>query len=151
MHSSRQKLESIFPNLRHTPFSIESEIDPSYNCIAYAANDKTLWWWPGPGGYWPRKPREETLQCFISTFEDLGYKICSTRGYELGFEKVAIYVDNHAIPTHMARQIGSGVNAGEWASKCGGIDDIFHTLEGLEGPKPAYGTVAQIMKRSLIL
>jgi hypothetical protein len=35
----------------------------------------------------------------------------------------------------------------EWTSKCGGLEDIVHSLASLEGAR--YGTVAQILKRAI--
>jgi hypothetical protein len=55
-------------------------------------------------------------------------------------------VGKTGIPTHAARQYVDGEFKGEWPSKLGDGYDIRHTtLKGVEGP--AYGTVAQIMKR----
>jgi hypothetical protein len=73
------------------------------------------------------------------------YQLCESRNPEADFEKVAIYVDEDEIPTHMARQLSSG----DWTSKCGDLEDIIHTLEGLEGS--AYGKVSCIMKRPILV
>lgn len=138
-------LETIFPNLRNTKYEIESPKTPKYNCIAWAAGVTNRPWWPincNPY-YWPIEPRVESLEAFINAFKALGYKTCNDRNHEIEFEKVAIYVDSEQIPTHMARQISSK----DWSSKCGDLQDITHTLEGLEGLK--YGKIAQIMKRRI--
>jgi hypothetical protein len=89
-------------------------------------------------------PRDETLQSFVLAFNTLGYTSCDDGKLEHGFEKVAIYADDAGTPTHMARQLLSGI----WISKCGGLEDIEHeTLDALEGP--IYGTAVQFLKRSL--
>ena len=31
-------------------YSITSPTEISYNCIAWAANEDTRWWWPAQGG-----------------------------------------------------------------------------------------------------
>ncbi|MEL6882527.1 MAG: hypothetical protein AAFP09_18535, partial [Cyanobacteria bacterium J06607_10] len=61
-----------------------------------------------------------------------------------GFQKIAIYIDAQQTPRHVTRQLANG----EWTSKIGQYEDIQHkTLEALTGEAPAYGTVAQIMKK----
>ncbi|MFB2918410.1 DUF7689 domain-containing protein [Aerosakkonema funiforme] len=141
------QLELYFPNLRKTGYRIESQKTPRYNCIAWAAGVDDRPWWPIdlPPYYWPEEPRVESLAAFISVFQSLGYQVCDNSDREIGFEKVAIYIDEDEIPTHIARQLPSG----EWTSKCGDLEDIIHTLEGLEGSYPAYGRVACVMKRPI--
>lgn len=138
------KLELTWPNLRKTGYQITSPPDRAYNCIAWAAGHQDRPWWPidRKPYYWPLEPRVESLQSFIDVFKQLGYEICSDSNLESQFEKVAIYVDDDGIPTHMARQLETG----EWTSKCGDLEDIsHHTLEGLEGE--FYGKVSILMKR----
>jgi hypothetical protein len=105
------------------------------------------WWFPGS----PLFPidTEAPVEYFISGFAVLGYEPCSNRGFELGYQKVAIYA-NEAGVTHMARQhfLGRG-----WLSKLGVHEDIVHReLEDVEGDmsvlKWEYGKVAQVLKRS---
>ena len=141
MHSNA--LETIFPNLRQTPYSTDSPRTPKYNCIAWAAGADDRPWWPTDikPYYWPDEPRIESLPAFIQAFKGLGYEICDDQNFEPAFEKVAIYADESATPTHMARQL----NSGHWSSKCGDLEDITHMLEGLEGD--LYGKVVCIMKR----
>lgn len=143
-------LELVFPNLRDAGYRIESPKNTQYNCVAWAAGVTDRPWWPidDPPYYWPISPRVESLSAFIAAFEGLGYDICDDSSLEIGFEKVAIYVDEDSDPTHMARQLPSG----NWTSKCGDWEDIVHnTLDALAGPYPAYGTVACIMKRPISL
>jgi hypothetical protein len=58
---------------------------------------------------------DETVDSFILAFGILGYSPCDDGTLEEGFEKVAIYVDESETPTHMAKQLPSGM----WTSKCG--------------------------------
>ena len=134
-----------FPGLQQTPWVETSPGTPEYNCMAWAAGDSTRWWWPDAGRiyYWPSSvPREETAEAFVAAFVLLGYELCEA-GDEAPtsqYEKVAIYVKDGK-PEHAARQLPTG----EWTSKCGRLEDITHTLEGLEGS--CYGAPAVVMRR----
>jgi hypothetical protein len=136
-----------FPYLDDRNHRITSPEDDAYNCIAWAAEDNLRWWWPRPEEfyYWPaRVPRSATIDAFVAAFATLGYSPCGTGDVEPGFQKVAIYVNNENIPTHMARQEPDGA----WTSKLGGDVDIRHlTLGAIEGS--IYGTVGQFLRRSL--
>ena len=142
MRSSR--LEALFPRLCQTPYEITSPEDRRYNCIAWAAGCDDLWWWPVPeyGYYWPGACREESVAAFEQVFRSLDYLPCGHADLEGGFEKVALFVKDGR-PTHMARQLPSG----QWTSKCGPLEDIAHTLDGVEGTR--YGSVATVMKRPI--
>lgn len=138
-------LLELFPNLGNTDFFITSPQTKRYNCIAWAAGEAGQWWWPDPmlNDIWPDDaPREETLEAFIKAFALLGYSPCDNGGHEMGFEKVAIFLNSEKKPTHMARQLDSG----KWTSKLGRLEDIEHDLAGVEGD--AYGKVAHFLKRS---
>lgn len=129
-------------NCRHT-----SPEDPTYNCIAWAAEDTSRWWWPDALGqqYWPAElGRGETLDAFRKAYGLLGYDRESDSHLEPGIAKVAIFTDLHDVPTHAARQLPDGW----WASKLGPNIDIEHVLEALEGP--AYGRVRAILQRRLV-
>ncbi len=139
-------IEKNFPNLKSAVYSIKSPVSTLYNCIAWAANEDDRWWWPDVNEqyYWPDGvKREESLPAFIQAFSLLGYKPCKDSNLEPGFGKVAIYFDQNGKPTHAARQLSSG----KWTSKLGRLEDIEHTLEGLENSD--YGKVAQILKRPI--
>jgi hypothetical protein len=141
-------LEDKLKNLKGTQYSITSPRTRFYNCVAFAASETRRWWWPTVFSYWPENvPREETLQAFILAFRTLGYNPCEDGELESGFEKVAIYADEDKVPSHMARQLPSGV----WISKCGRMEDIEHeTLAALEGSKgEGYGKVVQFLRRPL--
>lgn len=131
-------------------FRDTSPVDKKYNCIAYAAGDLAHWWWPFPMNvpevYWPPGvAREESLDAFRAVFVRLGYVECARDELETGFEKIALFVDEHGIPSHAARQQSNG----RWISKLGEREDIEHDLRDLEGA--AYGTVAITMKRPTIV
>jgi len=135
--------ESLFPDLVRTGYQVTSPSDPTYNCIAHAANIKNTWWWPDPDGFdcWPPGiVRERTLPAFIQAFATVGYTPCPDGSPEVGWEKVAIYATDEG-PAHAARQLTNG----RWTSKLGPDDDIEHALEGL--CSPSYGSVVQFLRR----
>jgi hypothetical protein len=121
-----------------------------YNCVAWAAGETRRKWWPDRRniGYWPSGViREETLEAFILAFISLGYSPCGDGEYEIGFEKVAIFVidtPSGLSPKHVARQL----DCGHWTSKLGDLADIEHTtVQALIGP--GYGRPQQYLKRSI--
>ena len=131
----------LYPDLAKEGYSIESDMCPAYNCVAWATGSDSEWW--DPLNYWPPSvPRGLTVDAFILLFEHLGYTICESRVRETGFEKVAIYGLYGAFK-HVARQLRNG----RWTSKLGKNVDILHTLKGLEGP--FYGQVDIVLKREL--
>lgn len=124
-------IEQAFPQLTATGYATTSPPDRRYNCIAWAAEDQTRWWWTDPAecGFWPDGiPREWATAAFLQAFATLGYAPCATSDLEEGISKVALYVANGR-PTHAARQLADG----SWTSKCGRLEDIRHTLDGLAG------------------
>jgi hypothetical protein len=130
---ANQWLRTEFPNLSHEYHEIKSRIADEYNCIAWAAHDTVRWWQPSgdPDHYWPPGlPFDYTLENYTHAFETLGYEVCDSESFELGYEKVAIYIDIHGTPQHMARQLASGM----WTSKLGRGWDIEHqSVHGVEG------------------
>lgn len=151
-------LEGLFENLGEHNYD-HNDVSPqdlNYNCIAWAAGDNRRRWWPTKlGGYWwpPQLPQdEETQENFIHAFELLGYRLCRHSKRKNGIEKVALYVDAKGIPTHMARQLDSGIWA--WSSKCGvALEDIKHddlfALEGykLKNGEDGYGKAVVFLHR----
>jgi hypothetical protein len=136
--------ENYFPNLIGTDYQITSPVSSIYNCIAWAVDDSSRWWWPDALelAYWPLGvPREETLSSFVSLIEQIGFERCADASLEAGFEKIALYADGDR-PTHAARQLETGA----WTSKLGPLEDIEHSLNGLVGEH--YGAVTSIFKRS---
>ena len=137
-------LEKLFPGLVGNSYQFTSPPDEVYNCIAWAAAKTTEWWWPTdvPGNVWPTGvAREESIVAFQGAFASLGYSTCNAADLESGFEKIAIFADDQAIPTHAARQMQSG----HWTSKIGKLEDIEHDLLDLAGTE--YGSVIVFMKR----
>jgi hypothetical protein len=141
---SSKPLEQVFPNLAGTDYRQTSPFDPTYNCIAWAAGDKTKWWEPDPWGdyYWAEEaPREYTVRAYQAAFATLGYTGCTDGAFEPGYEKVAIYA-KAGRPKHASRQLQARL----WTSKLGEDIDISHEVEGLCGE--FYGSLSKLMKRA---
>jgi hypothetical protein len=140
----KAKLETVFPRLQGTTYTITSPQTMDYNCIAHAASDSTKFWWPlsHPRYYWPPGfLLDDSVINFIDTFRRfLGYEVCSDGQLEAGYSKIAIYAIGGSTK-HMARQLGDG----SWTSKLGPQHDISHELTALEGQH--YGIVVQFMRR----
>lgn len=146
---SRAEIETAFPNLTLEEWTISSEIDDGYNCIAFAVHDTHQFWDPGmvgvSGYYWPPGiPRDWRVSTLVRLYEIHGFSVCDDASLEKGFEKVAIYSTSSDNGTHAARQKSSGI----WTSKLGPEEDIEHeTPEGLEDT--IYGKATIIMKRKV--
>lgn len=142
-----EHIKSAFPKLADGNFQITSERDDAYNCIAWAAGDLQRRWWPSENpndAYWPADiSTERDVSAFEAAFATLGYVVCDHEGPELGFEKIALFVDENQTPTHAARQLTNG----RWTSKLGKAEDIEHDLYDLEGE--CYGAVSVVMKRRI--
>jgi hypothetical protein len=137
-------LEQYFPNLQQLSYKITSPPSAQYNCIGWALGDQENWWWPDPLGlgYWPKNARrEETLESFERAFVTEGFVRCENAEPEPSVVKIALYAIGQQ-PTHAARQLENGM----WSSKLGPLEDIEHTLDGLEGE--LYGTVCLIVRRA---
>ncbi len=132
----------VFPHLAGDDFEKTSD-DDFYNCIAWAAEDTTNWWWPS--NYWPAGVAQvETLGAFVAAYATIGYQPCDDGDFEFAWERVVIYCDPAGTPTHAARQLDDGA----WTSKLGSLWDIKHaTPRGVEGP--LYGAAVQFLRRSL--
>ncbi len=126
-------------------YRVTSPQKKTYNCVAWAVGDTTHFWYDAKikGYYWPPGARSaDTLEGWKDVFEIHNYSDCDSHGFEPEFEKIAIFVDSDGIPSHVARQLGSG----QWTSKLGKGSDIEHmTLDVLEGEE--YGRVGVIMRR----
>lgn len=137
-------MQTFFPLLKLSPYTVMSPRTLEYNCIAWAAGDTNRCWWPDPNEqyFWPPEIlRKETIDVFVNVFESLGYTICSDSNYETGYEKVAIFAKSDGRPTHAARQIDSD----KWTSKLGKSEDIEHGINSLSGG--IYGEPVVYMKR----
>lgn len=138
---SRRIICTKFPGLLFSEFEVTSPRTNAYNCIAWAAGETHVWWWPA-GRYWPGGvPHVDTVEAFRDAFQTKGYTPCETGSLEEGFEKVALYTGVDGRVTHAARQL----QCGKWTSKLGGEWDITHELKGLEGDE--YGRVVCYLKR----
>jgi hypothetical protein len=143
------------PNLATAHWRISSALDDSYQCIAWAmgCTDRHAWphadyWW-FPGCPQTQIPEEAPVDHFIAGFSVLGYQPCSSKAYEFGYQKLAIYANEVGV-THMARQHLFGWG---WLSKMGDYEDIVHReLDDIAGDVSfgayQYGRVVQILKRS---
>lgn len=142
---AHEHITRTYPNLLTSGFKVTSPDDIDYNCIAWAADETALWWWPDNQlvGYWPPSvPREETIYAFKKAYNTLGYVDCENHELEPGYEKIAIFATPDGIPQHAARQLESG----HWTSKLGEWEDIEHfAVDGVSGK--VYGTPVVFMKR----
>ncbi|HOB70603.1 MAG TPA: hypothetical protein PLD55_06520 [bacterium] len=138
----QEELSFLFPNSQKEPFTETSPATNSYNCIAWAANDNSKWYWPENHCYWPEGvEKKETIDSFIKMFSTFGYEICSDGLCEEGIEKIVIFSDENGKPTHAARQIDENF----WTSKLGREIDVSHTLNAMCNGD--YGNPAVFMKR----
>lgn len=147
-------VDAEFPAAAADGYELTSESDDSYNCIAWAADENQLNWWPMPfpmpGIYWPPDaPRVHSLEAFIQAYATIGYNDCGNNGaLEVGVEKIALYATPDGKPQHAAKQTETGV----WWSKLGPYKDIKHTspaaLESSELGETAYGRVVRYLKRA---
>ena len=65
---------SDFPRLTPDNHHISSPASTDYNCIAWAAEDTTEWWWPdvyNPDSYWPygHVPANDDVPSFITLYD----------------------------------------------------------------------------------
>ena len=138
-------LECLFPGLRGASYSVTSEAERQYNCIAWAAGDDSRWWEPDAEDlyYWPKEARREyTVRAYAEAFFSLGFEICQDATWEEGLEKVAIFADSNDFPTHAARQLADGA----WTSKLGQAEDIRHAeLDHVSGEY--YGDPVLVLQR----
>jgi hypothetical protein len=103
-------------------YRLTSERDSAYNCIAFAAGDKSRWWSHLPGYKWPA-PRNGLISSLVAVFQSLGFEdlgLHGNAGREEGHVKVALYQKN-GLWTHAARQLTSG----KWTSKLGPDEDKY--------------------------
>jgi hypothetical protein len=135
-------LERLFPALDSSRYAVTSPEDIRYNCVAWAVKDTDRWWWPDEDSYWPEGiARDESIAAFVEAFRDAGFVPCDDSHLEEGCEKIAICSAPDNIPTHVARQLQSGL----WTSKLGQLQDIQHRLEDLIGT--VYGRCQHFLRR----
>jgi hypothetical protein len=139
----KKNVLKMHPRIFSARWSVESADTKKYNCIAFAAGDVNIWWWPHVDSYWPVTITDNSVGAFEDAFRALGYEACISGDLEIGWEKVAIYQVQGA-SKHMARQLPSG----RWASKLGRYVDIEHdAVDQLCGA--GYGQVAGYLRRRL--
>jgi hypothetical protein len=154
-----QVFRERLPNLVSGTYERTSGPTGQYNCIAHAAYDCRLNWWPVGGGFaendrfWTKgAPPRRTISAFKKAFQIEGFEVCESGELEPGYDKVVLYVSDKPTPedplnapTHMARQLPCG----RWTSKLGPYIDIVHDIpERLVGKK--YGRIELYLKRSKI-
>ena len=93
---SKDEIEKDFPKLAEDGWQITSEVDPAYNCVAFAVRDTTQFWDPNcvgiRGYYWPPGvPHEDTVLAWVKVFEIHGFRLCEGGNLEADFEKLAIW------------------------------------------------------------
>ena len=144
METFVEVIDTDFPKLIGTVFSVTSPVTKEYNCIAWAVGDTERWWSNRPQYYWPvDAPRGSNVGCLVDAYRSLRFDRCDEDAVEEGFDKVAVYWNhNDGRWTHAARQLPNGC----WTSKLGRFEDIQHEHpKHLEGP--SYGSVYCYMKR----
>ena len=131
-----------FPNLTDANHQVTSPATEKYNCIGWALGHDDRWYEPVDPSYWPdHLARDFSVATLVRVFEHEGFVTCENAELEAGYEKVALFADEHEY-MHAALQLASG----KWTSKMGLGEDIQHdAFENLVGP--AYGQVAQFIKR----
>src|SRR5215203_195187 len=95
------KKRKEFPSLTKKNHSVESDIDPNYNCIAYAAGITTRKYWPifHPDYAWIRGiPSTEEVESFVKFYETFGYAETDNGEYVEGHEKIAIFIGANGKP-----------------------------------------------------
>ena len=147
-----------FPAAAGDGYDERSERNPDYNCVAWAADQNAVCWWPFPdaddiGVYWPPGvERAETVPAVIAALATVGYADCGMDDTLVdGTEKVALYAtlsEGEAVPQHVAWQMEDGA----WSSKIGVRGrDIIHSTPGALASGPAgatpYGTVVKYLSR----
>jgi len=139
-------LAEIFPKLSASHWEKRSDPEKHYNCLAWAFGSNNEWWESlrYQGYYWPTGiPREDTVDNWVKIAEIHGFELCADAELEIGFEKLAIYVDRFGDPGHIVRSADDG----GWLSKLGKLEDIWHdSLEAIECE--AYGTASIFLKKS---
>ena len=137
-------LNVSFPNLRNEGFIVIDPPSDLYNCIAYAAEDRSRWWDHTPRRYWPsyatRSKRIESLQ---EVFNGLGFQECEDDSVEPGYQKIALYEDQGAWE-HASVQMPNGA----WRSKMGEGPVIEHRSPSSLSGGP-YGNATVYMRRTI--
>ena len=152
----REAIIQAFPGLAtDKDFSITSPEDTNYNCLAWACNYNNRWMQPPISGteldaivYWPSSAKKgRDISCLIEAFRAHGFEVCETWQHEVGFQKIALYINPVTNEwTHASRELMQGGDCGKWTSKLGSWNDIRHGSPfSIEGQ--CYGIVHCFMRR----
>lgn len=138
-------VSNIFPSL--APSCLNSPPDASYNCIAWAANQTDVWWWPSPfilpGYYWPPDvPANTRLDSFYLAYKTLGYEVIREEDIDDFLHVIAIMGKDENNVCHAMKRLSDG----RWSSKLGKSFDIIHDLHELDGV--TYGHVIGFVGKS---
>lgn len=141
--------EDAFRSMVEAGYKVTSLESTDYNCVAHAARDQTLKWdcpgFPVPGYYWPPGAMEgDHPEALASAFAAIGYERCQGGELEVGYEKVALYVDSSGEWQHAALQLPNG----KWSSKLGHWEDVMHASPHCFGDS-IYGNVIYFMRRAI--
>jgi len=141
-------IESWHPKLIGTNYKIiSSSFDiQNYNCIAYVLDIFDIWCGPATN-FWPYEtlPRSVKLDNYIKYFELYDYDVCENDSYEIGFTKIALYIDKYNFVNHAAKQFKNS-----WRSKLGTSYVIEHKLDWISGDDFSnYGRIGVIMKKKI--
>ena len=128
-------LLTVFPNLGTQNHRITSRKDPSYNCVAWAVEDTSLWW-DHIGGFWPEGlTRDASVETYVELFRLLGFEL-SDSGNPVSRRSRCTVERSHTW------------HSGNWTSKLGALEDIEHTdLESLADS--SYGRPLLFMRRAM--
>ncbi len=141
-----QQILTEFPKLQNDPYFRQTSPEtPNYNCIAWAVEDATRWWWPDISrlAYWPRNiVRMPTVEAFTQMLANFGYVTTDDISLVEGIKKVAIYGDSEEVK-HASRMLRNGA----WTSKLGQSYDIQHSLETICGN--SYGEILRLFQKQI--
>jgi hypothetical protein len=140
-------LEWRHPKLKTEGYRITSAHSIRYNCVSWALGENHRWYQAGRERYWywpPGVPRDGTFESYVALFVREGYAPCESREWEPGYDKIALYADEHGNFKHVAKM----KDAETWISKVGSLDDIEHrTLDVFDSDR--LGTVRQVLRRPI--
>lgn len=141
----KEKVRRLFPDLQEgTSLEFTSEVDPNYNCLAWAVSCNTRYFERGKGCFWPwDNIADDTPEGWAEVCQVHGFIPIPAQntGFVFGVEKIAILVNAEG-ELHAARQDRNGW----WKSKLGGWGpDIDH--KELDQIKAVYGDVVNVLQR----
>ena len=131
-----------FPNLYSEGFQTVAGPSGQYNCVGYAAEDTTRWWWPDGINYWPTTAvQSDSTESFREMFATLGYEVCEDSNVQAEYLKIALYEAQGEFQ-HVAIQMPNG----RWRSKMGRGPLIEHSNPDSLSGGP-YGNPVTYMRR----